>query len=140
MKWIFPALAAAGLLSCPTWARAAYKDWPSYNNTLTSDRYASLDAIDTKNVSGLKVLCSFDTGEQMLFQTGLVELEGALYATTEHDTISIDANTGKQNWRAHAEFASAVLKVNRGVALLDGRIFRGTADGRSAERRTLVPD
>jgi alcohol dehydrogenase (cytochrome c) len=130
MQWIFPALTAAGLLSCPAWAQAAYKDWPSYNNALTSDRYAALDAIDTNNVSRLKVLCSFDTGEQMSFQSGLVEVEGALYATTEHDTISIDANTCKQNWRAHAEFASGVLKVNRGVALLDGRIFRGTADGR----------
>src|ERR1700722_11583968 len=130
MQSIFPALAAAGLLSCPAWAQAAYKDWPSYNNTLTSDRYATLDAIDTKNVPGLKVRCSFDTGEQTSFQTGLIEVEGALLATTEHDTFSIDANTCKQNWRAHGEFASGPLKVNRGAALLDGRVFRGTTDGR----------
>src|SRR6202166_3896236 len=99
MQWKLPALAAAaGLLSSPAPVQAAFKDWPSYNNTLTSDRYATLDAIDSKNVTGLKVLCSFDTGEQMSFQTGLLEVDGALFATTEHDTFSIDANTCKQKW------------------------------------------
>jgi PQQ-dependent dehydrogenase (methanol/ethanol family) len=130
MKWKLPALAAAGLLSAPAGVQAAFKDWPSYNNTLTSDRYATLDAIDSKNVAGLKVLCSFDTGEQMSFQSGLVEVDGALFATTEHDTFSINANTCKLNWRSHGEFASGDLKVNRGIALLDGRVYRGTVDGR----------
>src|SRR3984893_9208793 len=130
MQWRLPALAAAGLLSCPTGVQAAYKNWPSYNNTLTSERYAALDTVDSKNVAGLKVVCSFDTGEQMAFQTGLIEIDGALYATTEHDTFSIDANTCKQNWRTHEEFAPGALKVNRGLAWQDGRVFRGTADGR----------
>jgi alcohol dehydrogenase (cytochrome c) len=126
-----PAIAAAvGLLSCSAWAQAAFMDWPSYNNTLTSERYSSLDTIDSKNVTGLKVRCTFDTGEQMSFQTGLVEVDGALFATTEHDTFSIDANNCKQNWRAHGEFASGILKVNRGAAVSDGRVFRGTVDGR----------
>jgi alcohol dehydrogenase (cytochrome c) len=133
MQWKLPAIAAAAsFLSCPlgTQAASAFKDWPSYNNTLTSERFSTLDAIDTKNVAALKVLCSFDTGEQMSFQTGLIEVDGALYGTTEHDTFSIDANNCKQNWRAHAEFASGDLKVNRGLAFLDGRVFRGTVDGR----------
>jgi alcohol dehydrogenase (cytochrome c) len=130
MQWKLPALAAAGLLSSPSLVQAAFKDWPSYNNTLTSERFSSLDAIDSHNVTGLKLHCSFDTGEQTAFQTGLVEVDGALFATTEHDTFSIDANNCKLNWRAHAEFASGPLKVNRGLAWLDGRVFRGTVDGR----------
>jgi len=128
----YSAFAAPLLLLAGAWAHAAtaVKDWPSYNNTLTSERFAPLDAIDSKNITHLKVRCSFDTGEQMSFQTGLVEVDGALFATTEHDTFSIDPNTCKQNWRAHAEFAAGMLKVNRGVAWLDGRVFRGTTDGR----------
>jgi PQQ-dependent dehydrogenase (methanol/ethanol family) len=122
--------AAAGLFACPALARAAHIEWPSYNNTLTSERFAMLDAIDNKNVTGLKVICSFDTGERISFQTGLIQADGALFATTEHDTMSIDPNTCKLNWRAHGEFASGILKVNRGAAWLDGRIFRGTVDGR----------
>jgi alcohol dehydrogenase (cytochrome c) len=133
MQWKSSALAATlCLLAAGSWVHAAtaVKDWPNYNNTLTSERFVPLDTIDSKNVTGLKVRCSFDTGEQTSFQTGLVEVDGALFATTEHDTFSIDPNTCKQNWRAHAEFASGTLKVNRGVAWLDGRVFRGTTDGR----------
>jgi alcohol dehydrogenase (cytochrome c) len=111
-------------------AHAGNKDWPSYNRTLTSERFATLESIDSKSVAGLKVVCTFDTGEQMSFQSGLVQVDGALFATTEHDTISIDPNNCKQNWRAHGEFAAGTLKVNRGLAFLDGRVFRGTTDGR----------
>jgi alcohol dehydrogenase (cytochrome c) len=132
MKWKHAAFTVAALLSGPAWVQAAsaFKDWPSYNNTLTSERFSTLDAIDTKNVAGLKVHCSFDTGEQMSFQTGLIEVDGALFGTTEHDTFSIDANNCKQNWRAHADSVSGELKVNRGLAWLDGKVFRGTGDGR----------
>ena len=136
MQWKRMALLRVALLvvaATPGYSSHAWagnKDWPSYNHTLTSERFATLDTIDSKNVTGLKVLCSFDTGEQTSFQTGLIEVDGALFAATEHDTFSIDPNTCKQNWRAHGEFASGALKVNRGLAWLDGRVFRGTVDGR----------
>jgi PQQ-dependent dehydrogenase (methanol/ethanol family) len=120
-------VAACGL---PSASAADGKDWPSYNRTLTSERYAPLDTINTKNVKDLKVLCTYDTGEQTGFQAGLVQVDGALFATTEHDTFSIDPDTCKENWRAHEDFASGMLKVNRGLAWQGGRVFRGTADGR----------
>lgn len=117
-------------LTAPSIAGAAGQDWPTYNRTLSSERFATLDAITTKNVSALKVRCAYDTGEQTGFQTGLVQVDGALFATTEHDTFSIDPDTCKQNWRMHEDFKGGMLQVNRGLAWLDGRIFRGTADGR----------
>jgi alcohol dehydrogenase (cytochrome c) len=106
------------------------RDWPSYNRTLTSDRYATLESIDNKNVAGLKTLCSFDTGEQVSFQSGILEVDGSLYASTEHDVFSLDPNNCKQNWRTHEDFKGGELKVSRGVAYDDHRVFRGTADGR----------
>src|SRR5271169_3614826 len=123
-------LITAALITAAASAFAGPKDWPSYNRTLTSDRYATIETIDNTNVAGLKVLCSFDTGEQMSFQSGLVQVDGALFATTDRDTISIDPNNCKQNWRSHEEMAGGDLKVNRGVAWFDHRVFRGTADGR----------
>ncbi len=123
-------LAGTAILTlAATWAQAA-NDWPSYNRTLTGDRYAPLEAIDNKNVAGLKIHCSFDTGEQSGFQSGLLEVDGSLFGTTEHDTFSIDANNCKQNWRSHEDFASGELKVNRGLAWLEHRVFRGTTDGK----------
>ena len=39
-------------------ADAAGADWPSYNRTLTSERYAPLAEINAKTVGKLKVLCT----------------------------------------------------------------------------------
>src|SRR5262249_34498197 len=43
-------------------ASATAGDWPSYNKTLTSERYSQLSEINTKNAAKLKVLCTYDTG------------------------------------------------------------------------------
>lgn len=123
------AIAIATALSAVATAQAA-TDWPSYNRTPTSERYAVLDSIDAKNVAGLKTLCEYDTGQQVSFQTGLIQVDDALFGTTEQDTFSIDPDTCKENWRAHEVFESGALKVNRGLAFADGRVFRGSADGR----------
>ena len=80
-------------------ADAAEANWPSYNRTLTSERFSSLDEINTKNAAGLKTVCVYDTKQETGFQTGLVQVDGALFATTEQDTFSIDPNTCKENWR-----------------------------------------
>ncbi len=123
-------IAAVAAMSIAAALAHAGTDWPSYNRTLTSDRYATLEKIDNKNVTGLKVLCSFDTGELLSFQSGLVQVDGALFASTGHDTFSIDPNSCKLNWRSHDDAAASDLQVNRGVAWLDHRVFRGTADGK----------
>ena len=41
-------------------AGAAAEDWPSYNRTLTSERYSPLSQINTKNAGKLRVLCTYD--------------------------------------------------------------------------------
>ncbi len=88
-------------------------------------------AINVETAHELKVLCTYDTKQYASFQTGLVMVHGALIGTTEHDIFSIDAATCRENWRAHENYKPAsALGVNRGVAFLDGRLFRGTQDGR----------
>jgi PQQ-dependent dehydrogenase (methanol/ethanol family) len=124
------AILSLGLVSSVSESGAAENDWASYNRTLTSDRFAALAAINTGNIQDLKILCTYDTGEYTGFQTDLLEVDDALFLATEHDTFSIDPNTCRQNWRAHEDFPSGVLRVNRGVAWLAGRLYRGTADGR----------
>src|SRR5271170_3777065 len=39
------------------------EEWPSYNRTLTSERFADLAEINTGNVGRLKILCTYDTKE-----------------------------------------------------------------------------
>ena len=109
---------------------AAASDWPSYNKTLTTERYSELSQINTKNVGKLKVLCTYDTKQYAAFESGLIMVEGALIGTTEFDIFSIDPATCKENWRTHEQYPPALLPANRGAAYLDGLLLRGTNDGR----------
>jgi alcohol dehydrogenase (cytochrome c) len=104
-------------------------DWPSYNRTLSSERYVPLDQINKANVAGLKQVCVYDLGLDTSFQTGPIVIGRTLYGSTEMDTFAIDAGTCQQKWRVHEDIKGA-LPVNRGVAYLDGQIFRGMQDGR----------
>jgi alcohol dehydrogenase (cytochrome c) len=108
----------------------AAADWPSYNKTLSSERFSDLSQINTKNVGKLKVLCTYDTRRFTSFETGLIMVEGALIGTTEFDVFSIDPATCAENWRVHEEYPAYILPTNRGAAYLDGMLFRGTEDGR----------
>jgi alcohol dehydrogenase (cytochrome c) len=120
--------AAAPAPAAPPSPAAA--DWPSYNKTLTSERFSGLSQINTKNVAKLKVLCTYDTWRITSFETGLIMVEGALIGTTEFDIFSLDPATCAENWRTHEEYPAYILPTNRGAAYLDGMLFRGTDDGR----------
>jgi len=104
-------------------------DWPSYNRTLTSERYAPLDQINKSNVSRLKQLCVYDLDVDVSFQAGPLVIGRTMYVTADRETLAIDALTCQQKWRVREEGASPALRVNRGAAYLDGRLFRGTGDG-----------
>jgi alcohol dehydrogenase (cytochrome c) len=122
----------AGLTACASVPRhtAERVDWPSYNRSLTSERYAPLGQIDRSNVAELKAACTYDLGINTSFQTGPIVIGRTLYGSTEKETFAIDAATCAEKWRVREEVASSYLKVNRGVAYLDGRLFRGLQDGR----------
>src|SRR5262247_3049645 len=106
-------------------------DWPSYNKTLTSNRFSELSQINRTNAEKLKVLCTYDTGQYTGFNSGLLEVEGALIFVTAFDIFSIDAATCRENWRTHEDYVPATpQEVNRGAAYLDGMLFRGTQDAR----------
>ena len=105
-------------------------DWPSYNRTLTSERYSQLSQINTKNAGKLKVLCTYDSKQYVSFETGLLMVSDALIGTTEHDIFSLDPANCQEKWRTHEDYPSTIQAVNRGAAYMDGMLFRGTQDGR----------
>jgi alcohol dehydrogenase (cytochrome c) len=105
-------------------------DWPSYNRTLTSERYSPLSQINTKNVGKLKVLCTYDLGQFAAFESGLIVVDNALIGTTEFDIFSLNPATCAENWRTHEVYPPSLLPANRGAAYMGGMLFRGTQDGR----------
>jgi alcohol dehydrogenase (cytochrome c) len=112
------------------WPNTSVGDWPSYNRTPSSQRYSPLDQINTKNVSKLKVLCTYDVGEFTSFETGLIMVNDALIGTTEFDIFSLNPATCAENWRTHLDYPGSLLPSNRGAAYMDGMLYRGTQDGR----------
>ncbi|MGB9428920.1 MAG: PQQ-binding-like beta-propeller repeat protein [Gammaproteobacteria bacterium] len=105
--------------------------WPAYNNDYASQRYSPLQQINTGNVASLKPLCEVRLGEEGSFESGPIVVGDVLYVTTAHTTVAMNATDCKVLWRdIYKPEESDVFPVNRGVAYLDGRIFRGTADGR----------
>ncbi|MGO9515378.1 MAG: PQQ-binding-like beta-propeller repeat protein [Steroidobacteraceae bacterium] len=112
------------------WPNAAVGDWPSYNRTPTSQRYSPLDQINTKNVSQLKVLCTYDLHEFTSFESSLIMVDNALIGTSEYDIFSLNPATCAENWRTHLSYPGSLLPSNRGAAYMDGMLFRGTQDAR----------
>ena len=140
MRTLGMAVLAIGMVACsksptveiplPKAPRGASVDWPSYNRTLTSERFAPIDSITRANVSQLRVACTYDLGIETSFQTGPIVIGEVMYATTEKEIFAIDAATCAERWRIKEDVADSFLKVNRGAAFLSGRLFRGLQDGR----------
>jgi alcohol dehydrogenase (cytochrome c) len=111
-------------------ASVADGDWPGYNRTLDGQRYSPLNQINAQNVAGLKQVCTYDMGEASNFQSGLVVAANAMYVTTETQTVALDPATCAVKWKVQFDKPAAEgLRVNRGVAYADGRLFRGYNDG-----------
>jgi alcohol dehydrogenase (cytochrome c) len=122
---------SAPVLSASTADIADPNEWPSYNRTLTSERFSPLAQINRQNVHSLKVLCIYDSKLYEGFESGPIMADGALIATGAFDTFSIDPSTCRENWRVHEKYRSrSPVLAARGAAYLDGRVFRGTLDGR----------
>jgi PQQ-dependent dehydrogenase (methanol/ethanol family) len=125
----FVIVVACAVLASARAAGDLVTDWPSYNRTLTSERYAPLDQINKTNVARLKTLCVLDLDVDTSFQTGPIVIGRTMYVTTDADILALDADTCQQKWRVREENTSPGLRVNRGAAYLDGRLFRGTGGG-----------
>ena len=110
-------------------ADTAATDWPSYNRTLTSERYAPLDQINKSNVSRLKQVCVYDLNADVNFQAGPIVIGRTMYVTADREILAIDAATCQEKWRVREESPAPGQRVNRGAAYLDRRLFRGTGGG-----------
>jgi alcohol dehydrogenase (cytochrome c) len=123
--------AICGVLTAGVSAQDKPADWSSYNRTLLGDRFAPQAEVTPATVRQLLRICSYDLGRQTSFQTGPVVIDDTIFITTDFDTIAIDGSTCQQKWRATETYTAAgPLRVNRGAAVADGRVFRGTQDGR----------
>ena len=117
----------------PAPAASSNTQWLSYNGNVNGQRYADLTQINATNAAQLGEVCRLKVDDTGAFHTGILQIEGVLYFTTASDTLAVDATNCAVRWRHHyvaEETGGSALQVNRGVAHANGKLFRGTLDGR----------
>lgn len=106
-------------------------EWPSFNLGLDGVRFSELDQISVANVGNLEEACKVRVGGPGPFASGLILVEGAMYFTTARATTAINPVNCDIIWKSiYDPEQKEVLVQNRGVAYLDGMVFRGTGDAR----------
>jgi alcohol dehydrogenase (cytochrome c) len=107
------------------------QQWPGYNAKLNGQRFSSLDQIKTDNATRLGEVCRVQIDGPTSFTAGLVVVDGTIFTATSTVTVALDATTCAMRWKfSYTADEGEQPPSNRGVAVLDGRVFRGTADGR----------
>jgi alcohol dehydrogenase (cytochrome c) len=130
------ALSAATLIialaaSQATLGEASADRWPTYNNGYDGDRFSAATEITPANVGSLKRVCELELGDAGTFHAGPILVDNTLYIDTAHTTVALDPRSCAIRWRyVYHPQQTEVYAVNRGIAYLDGRLFRGTGDGR----------
>jgi alcohol dehydrogenase (cytochrome c) len=106
-------------------------DWEGYNRSLDGQRYSPLDQIQRSNAASLIEVCRTPVAAGGSLQAGLVVIADSLFVTTPTETMAIDPVTCRIKWQhTYRRNQAPGLPVNRGAAYLNGRVFRGTDDGR----------
>ncbi len=106
-------------------------DWITINKSYSSQRYVDLDLINAYNVGDLGKVCEAELNEPVYFTSGILKVGQTLYVTTLRGTYALDATSCSTLWRQIVDFKQVTAAIGqRGAAYLNGRIFRGTADGR----------
>jgi alcohol dehydrogenase (cytochrome c) len=105
-------------------------DWLMYNKGYQGNRYSRLTELNADTAHKLRPVCMVQLGELGTFQTGPVVYDGVLYATTHLGTYAIDATSCRRLWsHQHVAQGPEMNATNKGVAIADGRVIRGTQDG-----------
>ena len=106
------------------------QDWLYASKDYTGQRFVDLRQITPKNAGQLRAACIYRSNNAGATQTNLLVYKGVMYLTIDKAIVAIDAATCRERWTYNWEGKGAVLSAtNRGVALKDGRVVRGTADG-----------
>ncbi|MGE4631073.1 MAG: PQQ-binding-like beta-propeller repeat protein [Pseudohongiellaceae bacterium] len=105
-------------------------DWLHHNKSYKGIRYSALNEINTSNVDKLVQVCAYQMNSRAPLQTGPIVYQGIMYVTDATHTAAINAATCQKIWTHDwTPKDRMVWGNNRGVAIKDGYVVRGTPDG-----------
>jgi PQQ-dependent dehydrogenase (methanol/ethanol family) len=110
-------------------------NWLHTNGNYAQTRYFPGKAIDTGNVSKLKVAFVVQTEVVESMETAPIVVNGVMYLTTSFNHVyAIDAVSGKEFWHYKHKMGPVTTFCcgpnNRGVAISGGKVFMGTLDAK----------
>lgn len=133
------------LLAAPVHAQIPYErilqaenepeSWLTYNGSYMSQRYSRLTQIDQENVGDLELRWLLQNQVFGAWQSTPIVADGVMYLTERPNSImAVDPITGRVFWKyVHTPAENSLVCCganNRGVAVLDDRVFMGTLDAR----------
>src|SRR5271154_4429233 len=109
------------------------QNWLTYSGDYSGRRFSSLDQIKVTNARSLVAKWVYQTGATGKLETTPLVVDGILYATAQDDrAFALDARTGRPIWmyqhQLPADIRPCCGRVNRGLAILDDKVFIGTLD------------
>ena len=111
------------------------ENWLTYNGDYMSQRYSRLDQITPDNVTNLELKWILQNQVFGAWQSNPIIVDGVMYVTERPNSVmAVDASTGRVFWKfRHTPSENSRVCCganNRGVAVLDDRVFMGTLDAR----------
>jgi alcohol dehydrogenase (cytochrome c) len=105
-------------------------NWLTSNKGYLGYRYSSLAHVNDQDMHALTKKCSFAIGEKASFPAALSVYGGLLYTTTAYGVFAVDAAACQKRWSyVHTADPNTTSHNNKGAAIANGRVFRGTPDG-----------
>ena len=110
-------------------------DWLTYSGSYSGTRHSSLRAIDRSNVHQLSLKWVHQVDRQLALEVTPLVRGGLMFVTVPPCTVqALDAATGHTVWSWQCQRLNTLGgefgNVNRGVALLDDKIFYASPDAR----------
>ena len=102
-------------------------NWLMIRRTYDGWGYSPLDQISTRNVSKLRPVWGFSTGETRVHESAPIVNNGVMFVSTPNNqVIALDVKTGNALWRYRRPRPAGALvphDTNRGVALYGDKVY-----------------
>ena len=111
-------------------AESATDTWLYASHNYSGSRFVDIKEITPANAKNMRPVCLYRSEQPASVQTSPLVYGGAMYLTFGRATVAIDAKTCRERWTYIWQPKSQEISpANRGAAIKDGKLVRGTADG-----------